>query len=71
MGPAGSGKTVLVAEKLSALNENYAVANVPFNFYTTSCKYPSEKNKTDVDDFESRCICSQYRYIFELLRTGC
>lgn len=36
IGPAGSGKTVLVNEKLSQLSENYAIANVPFNFYTTS-----------------------------------
>ncbi|OXU27164.1 hypothetical protein TSAR_014516 [Trichomalopsis sarcophagae] len=36
VGPAGCGKTVLVAEKLLQLSENYAVTNVPFNFYTTS-----------------------------------
>lgn len=36
VGPGGSGKTVLITEKLTALNENYAVTNVPFNFYTTS-----------------------------------
>ncbi|XP_075210990.1 dynein heavy chain at 93AB [Lycorma delicatula] len=36
VGNAGCGKTVLVSEKLSNLSENYAVANVPFNFYTTS-----------------------------------
>ena len=36
VGPGGSGKTVLITEKLNALNENYAVTNVPFNFYTTS-----------------------------------
>ncbi|KAJ8682461.1 hypothetical protein QAD02_018253 [Eretmocerus hayati] len=36
VGPAGCGKTVLVAEKLLQLSENYAIANVPFNFYTTS-----------------------------------
>nr|CAH7754609.1 unnamed protein product [Callosobruchus chinensis] len=36
VGPAGSGKTVMVAEKLAALNDNYAITNVPFNFYTTS-----------------------------------
>ncbi|XP_043280370.1 dynein beta chain, ciliary isoform X2 [Venturia canescens] len=36
VGAAGSGKTVLVAEKLLQLSENYAVANVPFNFYTSS-----------------------------------
>lgn len=36
VGNAGCGKTVLVNEKLASLSENYAVANVPFNFYTTS-----------------------------------
>ncbi|KAJ8974478.1 hypothetical protein NQ317_016132 [Molorchus minor] len=36
VGLAGSGKTVIVAEKLNSLSDNYAVTNVPFNFYTTS-----------------------------------
>lgn len=36
VGSAGCGKTVLVNEKLQGLSENYAVQNVPFNFYTTS-----------------------------------
>lgn len=36
VGSAGSGKSVIVAEKLNALSLNYAVTNVPFNFYTTS-----------------------------------
>ncbi|XP_057654279.1 dynein beta chain, ciliary-like [Diorhabda carinulata] len=36
VGPAGSGKTVMVQEKLNALTEAHAVTNVPFNFYTTS-----------------------------------
>lgn len=36
LGNAGCGKTVLVNDKLSSLSENYAVTNVPFNFYTTS-----------------------------------
>lgn len=36
VGNAGCGKTVLVNEKLASLSENYAIANVPFNFYTTS-----------------------------------
>lgn len=36
VGPAGSGKTVLMTEKLACLNENYAITTVPFNFYTTS-----------------------------------
>lgn len=36
VGNAGCGKTVLVNEKLQTLSENYAITNVPFNFYTTS-----------------------------------
>lgn len=36
VGTAGSGKSVIIAEKLNALSDNYAVTNVPFNFYTTS-----------------------------------
>jgi dynein heavy chain len=33
IGLAGSGKTLLINEKLMHLNENFMVANVPFNFY--------------------------------------
>lgn len=36
VGTAGCGKTVLIAEKLLQLSENYAISNVPFNFYTSS-----------------------------------
>ncbi|XP_050294546.1 dynein beta chain, ciliary-like [Anthonomus grandis grandis] len=36
VGPAGSGKSVIIQEKLNSLTDNYAVTNVPFNFYTTS-----------------------------------
>lgn len=36
VGTAGCGKTVLVNEKLQSLPENYAIQNVPFNYYTTS-----------------------------------
>lgn len=36
VGSAGCGKTVLMNEKLSTLSDNYAVTNIPFNFYTTS-----------------------------------
>ena len=32
----GSGKTVLINDKLVNLPDEYMVANVPFNFYTTS-----------------------------------
>lgn len=36
VGAAGTGKTVLIGDKLSNISEDYMVANVPFNFYTTS-----------------------------------
>ncbi|XP_014668470.1 PREDICTED: LOW QUALITY PROTEIN: dynein beta chain, ciliary-like [Priapulus caudatus] len=36
VGPAGTGKTVLIGDKLLDVGDDYMVANVPFNFYTTS-----------------------------------
>lgn len=36
VGNSGCGKTVLINEKLTSLSENYIIANIPFNFYTTS-----------------------------------
>ncbi|XP_065334425.1 dynein beta chain, ciliary-like [Cloeon dipterum] len=36
VGGAGCGKSVLVNDRLAALSENFMVANVPFNYYTTS-----------------------------------
>ncbi|XP_071954573.1 dynein beta chain, ciliary-like [Antedon mediterranea] len=36
VGNAGLGKSVLVGDKLNSLSEDYMVANVPFNYYTTS-----------------------------------
>ena len=36
VGLAGTGKTVLMQDKLASLGDAWAVANVPFNFYTTS-----------------------------------
>uniref|UniRef100_A0A8D0L2M4 Dynein axonemal heavy chain 11 n=1 Tax=Sphenodon punctatus TaxID=8508 RepID=A0A8D0L2M4_SPHPU len=36
VGNAGVGKTVLVSNKVTKLSEDYMVAKVPFNYYTTS-----------------------------------
>ncbi|XP_068101608.1 dynein axonemal heavy chain 11-like isoform X2 [Hyperolius riggenbachi] len=36
VGSAGVGKTILVSDKLAKLSEDYVVAKVPFNYYTTS-----------------------------------
>lgn len=38
VGTSGCGKSALLNEKLNSLPEEYAVCNVPFNFYTTSGK---------------------------------
>ena len=39
VGLAGTGKTVLMNDKLTSLNPDlWAVTNAPFNFYTTSGK---------------------------------
>lgn len=36
VGGAGCGKSVIVADKLDSLPDSFNVANVPFNYYTTS-----------------------------------
>lgn len=36
VGSSGSGKSVIVADQLSNLSDDYIVSNIPFNFYTTS-----------------------------------
>ncbi len=36
IGAAGSGKSVIVQDKLQHLSDSYAVQNAPFNYYTTS-----------------------------------
>ena len=36
VGNAGTGKTVLMQDKLNSLSDEFMVTNVPFNFYTTS-----------------------------------
>lgn len=37
VGAAGTGKSVIINEKLKSLsNDLYVIANVPLNFYTTS-----------------------------------
>ncbi|KAF5404064.1 Dynein heavy chain axonemal [Paragonimus heterotremus] len=36
VGNAGTGKTVLVQDTFTSFNEDMMIANVPFNFYTTS-----------------------------------
>ncbi|OAF71285.1 Axonemal beta dynein heavy chain 17 [Intoshia linei] len=36
VGGAGTGKTILINDKLSSMGDDFIISNVPFNFYTTS-----------------------------------
>lgn len=36
IGPAGTGKSVILRDNLNALPETHHVINIPFNFYTNS-----------------------------------
>lgn len=36
VGSTGSGKTVTINDKISNMNDNYAVTHIPLNYYTTS-----------------------------------
>jgi dynein heavy chain len=36
VGNAGTGKTVMINDKLNSLSDDWLVVNAPFNFYTTS-----------------------------------
>ena len=36
IGPAGSGKTVLMNNKMASMGKDWLITNVHFNFYTTS-----------------------------------
>ncbi|XP_076625371.1 dynein beta chain, ciliary [Colletes latitarsis] len=45
IGAAGSGKSVIVAEKLGSLPDEYNVANLPLNYYTSSEMLQSNMEK--------------------------
>lgn len=51
VGPAGSGKSVLIGDKLFSLSANYTVTNISFNFYTTSGKFTTRDESPDFVNF--------------------
>lgn len=68
VGGAGCGKTVLMGEKLSSLSDNYAVANIPFNYYTTS----GIVSRSVSHSGRSCCFpCRLIRLILRLIRGVC
>lgn len=50
VGNAGVGKTILVSDKVAKLKEDYMVAKVPFNYYTTSAML-QRKNHNEREHF--------------------
>lgn len=55
VGNAGVGKTILVSDTVSKLKDDYMVAKVPFNYYTTSAML--QRNKPFFFFFECSSIC--------------
>lgn len=55
VGNAGVGKTILVSDKVAKLKEDYMVAKVPFNYYTTSAMLQRKRHRGDVD--KTMCGC--------------
>lgn len=47
VGNAGVGKTILVSDKVAKLKEDYMVAKVPFNYYTTSAMLQRKNNRNE------------------------
>lgn len=63
VGNAGTGKSVLVNNKLSSLDEeDFVVANVPFNYYTTSQMLQSK-----LVCFRKFCIVDLHGLIFQYI----
>lgn len=50
VGSAGTGKSVIINEKLKSLpNDLYSIASVPLNFYTTSGTYLNNTNSISLN----------------------
>lgn len=47
VGNAGVGKTILVSDKVAKLKEDYMVAKVPFNYYTTSAMLQRKSQRNE------------------------
>lgn len=47
VGTAGVGKTILVSDKVAKLKDDYMVAKVPFNYYTTSAMLQRKNHRNE------------------------
>ena len=77
IGAAGSGKTLIINEKLGQMDEEFLIANVPFNFYYNSeltqkiLEKPLEKKVRGKDPFLKQIIetFKPEKFFFRLART--
>lgn len=58
VGNAGVGKTILVSDKVAKLKEDYMVAKVPFNYYTTSAMLQRKNHRRRKQTF-FRWLCAK------------
>lgn len=56
VGNAGVGKTILVSDKVSKLKDDYMVAKVPFNYYTTSAMLQRKNPFLNTSQFASETV---------------
>lgn len=56
VGNAGVGKTILVSDKVSKLKDDYMVAKVPFNYYTTSAMLQRKNQFVNAPRFVSETL---------------
>lgn len=71
VGNAGVGKTILVTDKVSKLKEDYMVAKVPFNYYTTSAMLQRKNLFFFFSFFKCSTVCYIIRKILYLRVSVC
>lgn len=65
VGTAGVGKTILVSDKVAKLMEDFMVAKVPFNYYTTSAML---QRKNHMNESKYVFDVSAYNILIEILQ---
>lgn len=65
VGTAGVGKTILVSDKVTKLMEDFMVANVPFNYYTTSAML---QRKNHMNESKYVFDVSAYNILIQILQ---
>ncbi len=69
VGNAGVGKTILVSDKVAKLKEDYMVAKVPFNYYTTSAMLQRKTHTDESKYFDRGLVLTKNKYRLYTLMT--